>query len=125
MAKDCLKGDCTNPRFGKGYCKWHQYLRTDKKPNKKKSLSKRIKPVSDNRLEQLARYRSERDKYMKAHPKCEYEGCGDDSTELHHKGGRNGERVYHVPWFMACCHDCHIIKIHLHPADARKKGYLI
>ena len=36
MAKECNKEDCTNPVFGKGYCKWHQYLRADKKTPKRK-----------------------------------------------------------------------------------------
>lgn len=30
--KTCNKEDCNNPRFGGGYCSWHQSLRTDKKP---------------------------------------------------------------------------------------------
>ena len=124
MAKTCLKEGCTNPVFAKGYCKWHQYMRTDKK-SKAKKIPKRLKPVSDKRLKELAIYRVVRDKYMKAYPKCEYEGCGEDSTELHHKGGRRGKTVYYVPWFMACCHNCHMVKIHQHPEDARKKGYLI
>lgn len=33
MAKQCNNPNCSNPRFGGGYCKWHQSQRTDgKKP---------------------------------------------------------------------------------------------
>lgn len=31
MAKECLLDGCCNPRFGGGYCKFHQIHRTDKK----------------------------------------------------------------------------------------------
>ena len=31
MAKECLFDDCSNPRFGGGYCSYHQGYRTDKK----------------------------------------------------------------------------------------------
>jgi hypothetical protein len=31
MAKTCQHEDCKYPVFSKGYCKMHQYLRTDKK----------------------------------------------------------------------------------------------
>lgn len=32
MAKTCNAPDCDNFCFGGGYCKFHQYMRTDKKP---------------------------------------------------------------------------------------------
>ena len=31
MAKTCNHNGCNNPVFSTGYCKYHQYLRTDKK----------------------------------------------------------------------------------------------
>jgi len=42
MPKICLKEDCKNNVFGKGYCKNHQYLRTDKKPSTIKSVSAKM-----------------------------------------------------------------------------------
>jgi len=40
--KPCIEPDCDYPRFGKGYCLNHQYLRTDKKP---KHLKRHSKPL--------------------------------------------------------------------------------
>jgi len=122
MAKPCKKEGCNNPRFGKGYCRYHQYLREDKKSSAPKKRSY-IKPVSDNRAEELAIYRPRRDKYMLDNPKCEC-GCGRDSEDLHHKNGRRGKMVYNIKYFMAVARVCHT-KIHENPEWAREKGYLI
>jgi len=46
MAKICKKEGCNNPVFSTGYCKYHQYLRTDKK--KPKSIqAKRKTPTGE------------------------------------------------------------------------------
>lgn len=43
-SKPCEVYGCSNPRFAKGYCKSHQYLRTDaKKPKKLKKISEKGK----------------------------------------------------------------------------------
>ncbi len=49
MAKTCNVEDCDNPRWGKGYCKHHQYLRTDKKPKplKQTRIKKEYKPTGE------------------------------------------------------------------------------
>lgn len=39
MPKLCKYEGCHNPQWGGGYCKWHQSLRTDKKPKRPKSRS--------------------------------------------------------------------------------------
>jgi hypothetical protein len=44
MPKQCNKPTCTYNQFGGGYCRNHQYLRTDKKPKPLKKTS--IKKVS-------------------------------------------------------------------------------
>jgi hypothetical protein len=51
--KQCSVEGCTNPVFGKGYCKYHQYHRTDLKV---KTYIKNIKVVSSKRLSQLIIY---------------------------------------------------------------------
>lgn len=43
--KTCQSEDCSNYVFSKGFCKWHQNLRTDKKKPKS------IRPISKKKLE--------------------------------------------------------------------------
>ena len=43
MAKICLKEDCDNPVFSNLYCKWHQYMRKDKKFTSISKTSNRVK----------------------------------------------------------------------------------
>jgi hypothetical protein len=53
MAKTCNKKDCNNPQFGGGFCKWHQYKRTDKKkpsPIKKTLIKTEYKPTGERAL---------------------------------------------------------------------------
>jgi len=119
MAKLCDKEGCDNPRFSKGFCKFHQWCRTDKKKPKKS-----ISPFSAKKLEQLSEYRIVRDKYLEEHPKCEVHDCNSDTTNCHHKKGR-GKELSNPKFFMACCSSCHPQRIHENPAWAREHGYLI
>lgn len=97
-------------------------LSTNKpKPQPKKS----ILPVSKKRMEELAKYRPLRDKYLQDNPMCEVDDCNNVSTNLHHKAGRNGSLLYDVRYFMACCDDCHPRRIHENPEWARENGYII
>jgi len=127
MPKTCKSEGCNNPVFSKGYCKYHQNQRTDEKwlSKKQKTPKKSFKPISDKRVEQLAKYRTRRDKYLKENPICEVKGCNKKTTNLHHKAGRIGEMLYDVQYFMACCSECHPKKIHENPKWARENGYLI
>ena len=62
MPKICNQDECDYPVWGKGYCKIHQYLRTDPKAPKPlgrselKSKPKAIKQISDKRKEKLKGY---------------------------------------------------------------------
>ncbi len=117
MPKLCDAENCNNPRWGKGYCKYHQRLRTDKKP-------KPIRPIAISREEDYKIYRPRRDKYMKEHPNCEVKECNKPSQDLHHMNGRTNERLYDTNHFMAICRRCHT-KIDEDPIWARENGYLI
>ena len=125
MAKTCIAEDCNNPVFAKLLCLYHQWMRTDKK--KKKLYNKKIAPVSDKRLGELAIYRPRRDKYLKENTVCEVRECSNPSTHIHHKNGRVGKMVYNVFYFMAVCNECHPKKIHENPGPSwsRPEGYLI
>ena len=121
MAKECNKDDCTNPIFGKGFCKWHQFLREDKKKPKKKVFT--IKPISDKMAAKYKEYRSVRDIHMAENPICEFKGCTKVSQDLHHKAGR-GKFMCDKNTFMAICRKHHTW-IHEHPKESRELGYLI
>lgn len=125
MPKICLKEGCNYNVFGKGYCKIHQYLRTDKKKSEKKKV-KRMRPFSKKRGEELDEYYSLRDKYLEEHEFCEVRGCNNKTTNLHHKKGRSGKLLTDVRYFMACCSECHPKKIHMEdPKWARENGYIL
>ena len=128
MPKPCLSTSCNNPRFSKGYCKFHQNERTDEKWLNKKSKSgikKSFKPISDKKAEELAIYRKVRDKYLKEHPMCEVKDCDKPSSHIHHMNGRNGATLYDDNYFMAVGICCHPKRIHENPAWARAMGYLV
>ena len=119
MAKECTEEECENPQFGGKKCLHHQHKRTDKKKPKK-----RIRPIAPKREEQYKIYRPRRDKYMKEHPVCEWEGCNKLSNDLHHKNGKTNEMLYNVFYFMAICRSHHT-SIDLDPINARSLGYLL
>lgn len=132
MAKECLKDECNNPRFGGGYCLYHQQMRTDKKPRPRKKTTglsyttrrKPVKPISDKRKKQMVEYQKVRIEYLNAHKNCEYEGCKKKATDIHHKNDRNGDRLNDADYFMSVCRTCHQT-IHANPKESREKGYLI
>jgi len=46
------------------------------------------------------------------------------ATQIHHRRGRFGDRLNEVEFFLAVCFECHI-KIHMNPAWAYAKDYLV
>jgi hypothetical protein len=117
MAKECKHEECTYPVWAKGYCKKHQYLRTDKKV-------KTISPFSEKMLEALKVYKVERLKYLDKHPMCQakIDGCTGVSTQIHHRAGRIGEKLTDPANFLAVCHQCHVY-IENNPEEAKEKGW--
>lgn len=148
MAKQCGADGCNNPVFSNGFCGWHQSMRTDnkwiksleKKANKVsvKKKYKSFNPVSQKRIDALARYRPIRDQYLIEHPICEVKGCVYRSNHIHHKMGRE-HNAYADDWardndipllidvrFFMAVNECHHPKaIHENPEWARENGYLI
>lgn len=132
------KGTCTDCKEEKwiekkypdplcGYCNYKRKQEKKKKDNKVTvtKKNKRISPVSQKRLEQLAIYRVRRDKYLREHPVCEVHDCNKATTNLHHKATRRGILLIIVKYFMATCEACHPKRIHENPKWARENGYLI
>lgn len=119
MPKLCQHEDCKYPVFGKGFCKFHQKFRTDKKA--KKSINK----VSDKRWEELQVYKAKRAEYLMANPNCEARinsNCKVSACEIHHRKGKLGGLLYDSTYFLAVCRDCHTY-IELHPIEAKEKGF--
>jgi hypothetical protein len=117
-SKPCTVDDCSNPRFAKGFCKYHQQLRTDKKKPKNY-----ISPVSNKKLKELKIYRKNRLVYLKEHPKCEV--CGiNKADQIHHKAGRVGDDLTDPKNFLAVDDKCHV-RIELNPIWAKDNGYSV
>jgi hypothetical protein len=75
-----------------------------------------------------------RNEYMKEHACCEC-GCGQESTEVHHKSGKTGyydqeskdkglKLLWDKRFFMAVNRSCHR-EIHDNSGWAYEKGYLL
>lgn len=117
--KKCQLEKCSYNVFSKGYCKIHQYLRTDPKKPKKS-----IRKVSLKMVTELQKYRFIRAEYLARYPKCQakLEGCTKGSTQIHHQKGRIGDLLTDSTHFLAVCHNCHHW-IELHPVEAKEKGF--
>jgi len=112
--------DCgnTEPKpLIKGSCNFH-YWQSKRKPIERKPV--KIKPVADKRLKELAKYRIERDKFLKGKT-CMFPGCESQECDLHHSNGRSGAMIYKIKFFRALCREHHQY-IELHPEEAKKLG---
>lgn len=130
---------CNNPVFGTdrntniGYCKYHQWCRTDNQKKRKRvpgslaySTRKPIKKVSDKLSKRQKVYTLKRRIYLLEHPKCmvNVEGCTQEATQVHHAKGRDGALLIEVKYFRAVCSSCHKY-VELHPEEAKEKGWSV
>lgn len=67
---------------------------------------KRVRQVSKSQAQRNNAYRSARNRFMKANPRCQALGCNKASTELHHMRGRRHLLVVERFW-KALCHEHH------------------
>ena len=109
----CKKEGCNYPRFGGGYCKLHQSLRTDKK------IKTKIKPVGDKRRERLVIYREMRESLLKETPLCLK--CGNVGTDIHHLAGKENDLLIDRDNMIVLCRECHIF-VTEHSAEAIELG---
>lgn len=121
MPKTCKETNCSNHVFGGGYCKFHQYLRTDKKPKTSK-LNTRIKQISTKQAILNKEYSEER-KFFLSNPKnqlCQAKllNCDGRATDIHHKKGR-GKYLLDTSTWLSVCRSCHMI-IEANPAFAKQ-----
>jgi hypothetical protein len=124
--KTCNHISCNYPVFGKGYCKFHQYLRTDKKPKDEKKPKPRvpIKKVSDKHKKELAVYSVLSKQYKEKNPHCEAKltGCQYYTSDVHHKAKR-GVNLNNIDTWMPVCRSCHHKVETLNADEAREKGF--
>lgn len=99
-----------------------------KKVDRKKP--KRLAPVSQKRLRQLAEYRDKRGGFLDM-KLCPVQMSGVfglpravPATEVHHMDGREGDRLLDFTKCLAVSAEGHRW-IHTHPAEARERGWLI
>lgn len=115
MAKVCLVDSCNNPVWGKGYCKWHQTLRTDKKP---KGLSRGKKLTLEAVEEKKELQKKDWDFYIDIWNTCLDHICFECNKHLgnepltlyfHHiLEKRNHPEFRHESWnIVLLCADCH------------------
>lgn len=87
------------------------------------SIRKRINQVSKRRKKENEEYLRLRAIYLTANPVCQR--CKRvPSSQLHHKFGREGKLLCHVPGFMASCPECHRW-IEENRAEAEKQGWIV
>lgn len=115
MAKTCTADNCSYPVWGKGFCRNHQYMRTDnKKPKKPKFRSAKEQ-------DRLNNYYPIREEYLQTYPNCEFPECGNYSTDIHHMMGREGDLLFNTKYFAALCR-MHHRYVEDHPKEALELG---
>jgi len=81
-----------------------------------------IKRVSAKHKSKLNIYYKQREKFLKARPFCEVDGCKNVSTDVHHRRGRGPFLLVESTW-LSCCRGCHIV-IHANVAESIRLGYM-
>lgn len=103
--------------FGHGLCKFC-YGAKFKKPIKS---NKRINKKSPSFLKRHNKYMLLRNLFLEEFKICQ--ACNSsESTEVHHKAGRDGDNLFKD--FLAVCRSCHD-KIENNPIWAKEQGYSI
>lgn len=117
--KTCQANNCTNPVFSKGFCRKHQWRRTDEGYLKQKKYRERAKknkiaPVSDKMEAERVYYKKQAwqfwdDEKAKGRVICIF--CGEEVTKfqgVHHFKGRVGDYLMDKDWWTLPHNDCHL-----------------
>lgn len=103
-------------------CRYH-YSKTKERVKKPMQLKmKPIKKISRKQSARLKKYSVIRAEFLKENQSCQCIGCINWATEVHHKIGKIGERLFTKKYFMAVCRHCHK-KIEESPLWAKANGY--
>lgn len=106
--KTCNKDGCSNPVFGGGYCKFHQYLRS--KPPKK------IRKYSPKRQSQVSSYLHDRKLFLDElrdteEWRCFFCGVAfkfNDNPDVHHLRGRDDDLITNTKYWVVAHTNCHV-----------------
>lgn len=136
MPKTCQAENCSYNVFSNGFCQRHGHLRTDqkyllkknkpsilKKPKQATSKVYRIPKVSKKMSKSLKIYHGKRLIYLMEHPNCEFPGCNQQASDIHHKKSRGLYLNDVSTWMSVCRH--HHTWIHDNDKEAREKGLLL
>jgi hypothetical protein len=83
-----------------------------------------VNKVSPKRAGQVAEYVKLKRGYLALYPMCEVNDCDLRSVEIHHQGGKEGERLTDVNYFMAVCRPHHD-EFTEHSKEAIEKGHSV
>lgn len=128
MPKICKIEGCNNPVFSRKtmLCKFHT-------PNKPIASKSKPKPISASRMDDMKKYSKAKKEYLAEHDTCQFPGCKkrhmpasnpNQTLEIHHKKGRDGEMLYNKEFFMAVCRFHHGY-IEMHREESYEKGWLL
>lgn len=91
---------------------------------RKVTIVKPVAKMAPKRAGQHQEYMKLRRDYLALYPICECEGCERKSIDIHHQGGREGDRLLDTNFFMAVCREHHAYYT-TNSAEAISKGYSI
>lgn len=120
----CKISDCKGVAKTRGYCQYHYWKSIREKSKKigctiKKGqyISKsQVNKISKKYSEGLKLYKKARQEYLELHRCCEAKltgclaptiVCDIKLLQIHHKIGRQGEKLYDSKYFMTVCQSCH------------------
>lgn len=117
MPKTCAAPGCNKNVWAKLYCRFHQYMRKDKKPKPIPKVAQRQKPI--NRM-----YAARAALFIATHPKCAIISpvCTRDAQHVHHTKGRIGEQLLKEQDWLPACDACNGY-VEQHDAWARENGF--
>jgi hypothetical protein len=95
--------------------------KAERQANRVKIVSP-VNKVSAKRAGQVVEYVKLKREYLALYPVCEVPECHERSIEVHHQGGKEGDRLTDVNYFMAVCRPHHD-EFTEHSKEAIEKGY--
>ena len=121
----CEVEDCENLAERSGKCATHARLERKGLTNasKPKAAPKRIKPVSDHKVEALKEYAYNSKEWLIGQMCAVYPHL--KATAVHHRRGRNTiERLLNEDEWLAVSNEGHNY-IHANPAESMEKGWML